>query len=87
MNINSNNLGTYATLLGNSAHNVANVNTKNFSSINSTESGKVVQSRGGSIDIANELVGQISLTAALSSEVKAINTQNEMIKSLLDIKA
>ena len=101
MNISNNisSIGAHQSMLNNSAHNVANVNTDGFVPTGTTindNSGSVKASShkaddtGSKIsqtDLVKELPDQIVTEKATSVNVSAIKTQDEMFGSLLDIKA
>lgn len=90
----------HQTFMNNNANNIANVNTDGFRPNdtrlrNSSEDTVTADSRladdNGSeksqTNLAKELPDQISITTAVSANVNAIKTQDEMFGSLLDIKA
>ncbi len=101
MNISSNisSIQAHQTLLNNSANNVANVNTDGFipNSTNITNSGKSVTANtrqaddSGSLrsqtDLAKEIPDQIIAQDVTAFNVTAIKAQDEVLGSLLDIKA
>ena len=101
MNISSNisSIGSHQTAMNTSANNVANVNTNGFvpkdtvmsNSGNSVSANTRVSSDNGSnrsqTDLAKELTEQIVVEDATAVNVTAIKTQDEMLGSLLDIKA
>jgi flagellar hook protein FlgE len=101
MNISSNisSIQSHQTLLNNSAHNIANVNTDGFvpNSTNITNSGKSVIANtrqsddNGSLrsqtDLAKEIPNQIIAQDVTAFNVTAIKAQDEVLGSLLDIKA
>lgn len=100
MNISNNisSIGAHQTMLNNSAHNVANVNTNSFvptGTAMNDNSGSVqansrkaddTGSRMSQTDLAKEFPDQIITDKATSVNVSAIKTQDEMFGSLLDIK-
>ena len=86
-------------ILNNSAHNVANVNTdgfvpmqttlsdgKNFVKANTTQATDNGSSKSQT-NLAKELPDQMIAQAGVSVNVATIRTQDEMLGSLLDIKA
>lgn len=101
MNISSNisSINSHQTMMNTSANNVANVNTDSFrpsdtsisSNSNSTSANTRLSDNTGSqtsqTDIAKELTDQIVTEDAVAVNVSAIKTQDEMLGSLLDIKA
>ena len=101
MNISNNisSIGAHQSMLNNSAHNVANVNTDGF-----VPTRTIINDNAGSVkansykaddtgtkisqtDLAKELPNQIVTDKAVSVNVSAIKTQDEMLGSLLDIIA
>lgn len=101
MNISNNisSMQAHQSMLNNSAHNVANVSTDKFIPTNTNIVGgeKSVRAQSskaddnGSMrsqtDLAKEMTDQIVSVDATSVNVTAIKTQDEMLGSLLDIKA
>jgi len=101
MNIQTNvaSIQAHQTLLNNSAHNVANVNTDGFIPTQTTlnETGGSVSassskaSDNGSpksqTDLAKEIPDQMIAQNGVALNVTAIRTQDEMLGTLLDIKA
>ncbi len=101
MNISSNiaSIQAHQTLLNNSAYNVANVNTDGFvptqTTLSDTGSGVSASStkatdNGSSrsqTDLAKELPDQMIAQDGVAVNVTAIRTQDEMLGTLLDIKA
>lgn len=101
MNISNNisSIGAHQTMLNNSAHNVANVNTDSFVPTGTTMSDNANSVKANShkaddtgsdisqTDLAKEFPDQIIAEKATSVNVSAIRTQDEMFGSLLDIKA
>lgn len=93
-------IASHQTWMNNVAQNVANVNTDRYvprdtkieeSSEQSlkaeTRKAKDNGSQKSQTDIAKEITDQISIENTTTANVKAIQTQNEMLGSLLDIKA
>ena len=101
MNIASNisSISSHQTMMNTSANNVANVNTDGFrpsdtkisSDSESTKANTRLNDDTGSArsqtDLAKELTDQIIAQDASAVNVNAIKTQDEMLGSLLDIKA
>ncbi len=80
----------HQTLMDINANNVSNVNTKNFKATeahigNNLEVNANVSDTG--TDLTKELTGQIVIEYGFKAQVPAIKTQDEMTKTLLDIKA
>jgi len=101
MNISSNisSINSHQTMMNTSANNVANVNTDGFrpsdtkisSNSESTKADTRLSDDTGSkksqTDLAKELTDQIIAQDATAVNVSAIETQDQMLGSLLDIKA
>lgn len=101
MNISNNisSIQSHQTMMNNNAHNIANVNTDGFRSSDTRmlDSGGSVTANSrkaddnGSLksqtDLAKEIPDQIVVQGATAVNVTAIKTQDEMLGSLLDIKA
>lgn len=91
MQVNSTAINAMSNWMNNSAHNVANVNTKDFKAIDTTinDQGNAVVAQSSvsnsSTDLATEFTDQTLSSDGLSANVKAMKTQDEMIGSLLDI--
>jgi len=88
------------TFMNNSANNVANVNTDGFvpkntviqeGAANSTQAvtshATDNQSEKSQTNLTKEITDQISIEKVTEANVVAIRTQNEMLGSILDIKA
>ena len=97
---NLNSIQAHQTWMNNNANNVANVNTNGFIPTNTTISNPskgtiTAQSSLASdnkntksqTDLAKELPEQVNIQAATSINITAIKTQDEMLGTLLDIKA
>jgi flagellar hook protein FlgE len=72
------------------ANNVANVNTKDFKADEAEITGglKVDEYKSGEgTDLTKELPEQIVIEDGFKAQVPAIKTEDEMTKTLLDIKA
>ena len=101
MNISNNtsSIQAHQTMMNTTANNVANLNTNAFAPsdtrMSSAEGSVVANTRevdsNGSLksqtDLAKEIPNQIIAQEASSLNVAAIKTQDEMLGSLLDIKA
>ncbi len=101
MNISSNisSIGAHQTLLNTGTNNIANVNTDGFipkdTRISNTENSVTANTRtnddNGSqrsqTDLAKELTDQIIAQDATAFNVAAIKTQDEILGTVLDIKA
>ena len=101
MNISSNlsSINAHQTMLNNSAHNVANINTDKFipsdTKINNNGNSVIANTRkaddtGSSksqTDFIKEIPDQIVSLRATEANVSAIRTNDEVLGSLLDMKA
>jgi flagellar hook protein FlgE len=94
MVVNQSSMQAHAAFMGNSAHNVANVNTNPFIAnrtvLNNEVQGNVqaVQSpTNGPTQLSRELTDQISVENGFDAQVRSIQTQDEMHGSLLDMRA
>lgn len=101
MNISSNisSINSHQTMMNTSANNVANVNTGGFrpsdtsissegeSTSTNTRLSDYTGSKTSQTDLAKELTDQIIAEDAVAVNVSAIKTQDQMLGSLLDIKA
>lgn len=101
MNISSNvsSISAHQTMMNNSAHNVANVNTDGFvpkSTVMSDEGNSVrantreatdTNNPRSQTDLSKEIPDQMITQGVSEVNAAAIRTQDEMIGSVLDIKA
>lgn len=93
MQINATAMTAMSNWMNNSAHNVANTNTDNYKATQTTITNQndavVAQSSqtNNSTDLATEFTDQIAMDKSLNANVDVIKTQNEMLGSLLDMKA
>lgn len=101
MNISSNisSIQSHQSMMNTSVNNVANVSTDGFvpssirmsSNENSVSANSRMADNNGSLksqtDLAKEIPDQIVAQDATAINVKALKTQDEMLGSLLDIKA
>ncbi|HEX5623449.1 MAG TPA: flagellar basal body rod C-terminal domain-containing protein [Sulfuricurvum sp.] len=91
---------SHQTYMNNNAHNVANVNSEGYvprnTTIGETENGNTkantslasaTASKESQTNLTKELTDQITIEKVTDANVQAIRTQNEMMGSLLDIKA
>ena len=91
---------SHQTFMDNNAHNVANVNTDGFIPQNTTihENGdqatRAIMSKStdsgiktSQTNLTKEIVDQMTIQNVTEADVAAIRTQDEMLGSLLDIKA
>ena len=93
MQVNANAMMAMSNWMNNSANNVANVNTQDYKATQTTitnQDNSVVakssQSENGT-ELATEFTDQIALDKSFDANAKTIKTQDEMLGSLLDMKA
>lgn len=93
MQVNVNSMMAHQDWMSNTAHNVANVNTKDFSSIDTTiqaqgEQGihAVSTASQTSTDLVKDIVDQISIDTAHESNTRAVKAYDDMIGSLIDLR-
>lgn len=93
MQINATAMTAMSSWLNNSANNVANVNTQDYKAVQTTitnQNNAVMAqsstSKNGT-DLATEMTDQIALEAGFEANTKPIKAQDEMLGSLLDMKA
>jgi flagellar hook protein FlgE len=72
------------------ANNIANINTKNFKAVdgrieNNLEVKTYVSDK--EVSLEKELTDQIVIKEGFKAQIPAIKTQDEMTKTILDIKA
>lgn len=93
MQINATAMTAMSNWMNNSAHNVANTNTDSYKATQTTITNQndaiVAQSSqtNNRTDLATEFTDQIAIDKSLKANVDVIKTQNEMLGSLLDMKA
>jgi len=93
MQMNATAMTAMSNWMNNSAHNVANISTKGYNAIETTISDQansvVAQSSTtqNETDLATEMTDQMVLGAGFEANADAIKTQDEMLGSLLDMKA
>ncbi len=91
MQVNANAMMSMSNWMNNSANNVANINTQDYSSTQTS-----ITNNGGSIvaqssqtenktDLAKEMTNQISIEKSVDANAQAIKTQDKMVGSLLDL--
>jgi len=85
MNISNNiaSITTHQSMLNTSAHNVANINTDGFVPSNADNNG----SPRSQTDLTKEIPEQMVAEDGVAVNVSVIKTQDEMLGSLLDMKA
>jgi flagellar hook protein FlgE len=90
INTNVNSLLAHQTLMDINANNVANVNTEDFKATDAKIVDKLEISASLSdtgTNLTKELTDQIVIEDGFKAQIPAIKTQDEMTKTLLDIKA
>jgi flagellar hook protein FlgE len=85
---NINALNAHQTLMDINANNIANVNTQNFdsTSANIVDNLDISTSLTPGVNLTKELINQIPILYGFKAQIPAIETQDEMTKTLLDIK-
>ncbi|WP_456479422.1 flagellar basal body protein [Nautilia sp.] len=90
INTNVNALQAHQSLMDINANNVANVNTEDFKATDAEIVDKLEISADiadSGMDLTKELTDQIVIGNGFKAQIPAIKTQDEMTKTLLDIKA
>ena len=93
MQMNATAMTAMSNWMNNSAHNVANVNTDNYKATQTTitnQNDAVVEQSSqtnNSTELATEFTDQITIDKSFKANADVIKTQNEMLGSLLDMKA
>ena len=89
INTNISSLNAHQRLLDINANNIANVNTQKFKpdEANIQNGLKVNEKKGDRVELSQEITNQIAIENGFKAQVPAIKTQDEMTKTLLDIKA
>jgi len=89
ISVNVNSMQAHQKLMDINANNIANVNTENFNSTSAhiTDRLEISANTDASVDITKEITDQIVIEDGFKAQVPAIKTQDEMTKTLLDIKA
>ena len=85
---NINALNAHQTLMDINANNIANVNTQNFDSTSAhiVDNLDISTSLTPGVNLTKELTNQILILYGFKAQIPAIETQDEMTKTLLDIK-
>ncbi len=71
------------------ANNIANVNTQNFKADDAKIENNLevkVRKTDKSVDLTKEITDQIVIEDGFKAQISAIKTQDDMTKTLLDIK-
>ncbi|WP_024955367.1 hypothetical protein [Sulfurospirillum arcachonense] len=92
MQINANSMAAHSNWMANNSHNVANVNTEDFSATQTTLQNPsegsvqaVSSDTQASTNLARELTEQIPIEKGSEAQTKAIKSYDDMIGSLLDL--
>lgn len=91
MQVNAASMNAISQWMGNSAHNVANVNTDGFNANRTTmnnENGSVVAQSSPvekRTELSKELSDQMVIDKSFEANAQAIKTKDSMIGSLLDL--
>lgn len=91
MQINATSMTAISNWMNNSAGNVANVNTQDYSATRTTmsSSGNAVvataSKTGNQTDLAKEVTDQIVIAKSFDANAETIKTQDKMLGSLLDL--
>lgn len=91
MQVNANSMMSMSNWMSNSANNVANLNTQDYSATRTTisNSGDAVVANstktGNPTDLAKEVTDQLTIEKSVDANVQAIKSQDKMIGSLLDL--
>ena len=93
MQVNISSMHAYEDWLSNNSNNIANVNTQDYKSIDTTlknSSGNVTahttKSTNG-VDLAKEITDQIVIKDGFNADATAIKTEDEMIGTVLNLLA
>ncbi|WP_457560589.1 flagellar basal body rod C-terminal domain-containing protein [Caminibacter sp.] len=87
--INVNSLNAHQILMNVNANNIANVNTQNFKADDAIIENNLevkVRKTDKSVDLTKEITDQIVIEDGFKAQISAIKTQDDMTKTLLDIK-
>ena len=87
---NINSLSAHQKLMDINANNVANVNTNDYKAINAHITDKLEISSHISengTDLTKEIANQIEIKNGFKAQIPVIKTEDEMTKTILDIKA
>ena len=90
MEINAASMMAHQTMMNYNANNVANVNTQNYSSKDANIGNELQVSASDTYtptDLAKEMPEQIQITAGFDAQAKAIHSQDNILGTLLNLKA
>ena len=91
MQVNANSMMSMSNWMSNSANNVANLNTQDYSATRTTmsNSGNAVVANstktGNPTDLAKEVTDQMTIEKSVDANAQTIKSQDTMIGSLLDL--
>ncbi len=80
---------SHSRWMDDNAHNVANVNTRDFKALETTiDAGPtaVVKQTDGAVDLSREIPEQVVIQGGFAAQIPAIGTQDAMLGTLLDLK-
>ena len=86
---NINSLNAHQKLMDINANNIANVNTADFKAQDAKIENnlEVISREGDRVELSKEITNQIVIEDGFKAQIPAIKTQDEMTKTILDIKA
>ncbi len=90
MQINAASMMSHQTLMNNNANNVANVNTQDYTAKDANIGNELKVSVSDTkmpTNLSKEMPEQIPITAGFDAQAKAIHSQDNMLGTLLNIKA
>ena len=89
INTNISSLNAHQTLMDINANNIANVNTNKFKpdEAHIENNLDVKEKKTDKLELSKEITNQIAIENGFKAQVAPIKTQDEMTKTILDIKA
>ena len=90
MRVNSTSMQRHQTLMNINANNISNVNTQDFTAKNGRISNNLevnIVDTNQPTNLTKEITNQINIEDGFKAQVPVIKTENEMIGTLLNIKA
>jgi flagellar hook protein FlgE len=90
MNINSNSMIVHQTLMNVTANNIANVNSENFSSKDAKIENNLevnIRNTNKPTDLAKEMTNMIETENGFNVQAPVIKTKDDMLGTILDMKA
>jgi flagellar hook protein FlgE len=87
-------IAAYGTGLNVTANNIANMNTKDFKptsaimneDVNGGVKVTLSQSQDAEVDVAKEMVDMMIEKTAIQANIKSLQTEDQVLKSIIDIK-